>query len=295
MTDADSFLADHVNPVIIAGGEVVENQNTERRGDGDKGPADKTARADSRVIMESTLAYRRSVQHLRSSDSPLRFPRPIITDVAAPSPVTSFDTSIASKLELDPHPAPKKLQKASRWNPFTRRKSEKVQDTVTTVKKPVPFYAMMDPEQDVLPGTSTDMRSSQRRESLGPPAAVLPAPEIPHARPGSLSQGCRGPSAPENLRRSISSPSSRVEFQHPGGSGVHPFAATAVIPSPGDPPAEDEIWDEYNDLLDKSPGSISKTADGRTHSYADLAERIRANSGEGVGAKRNSSSSYTTC
>jgi hypothetical protein len=34
-------------------------------------------------------------------------------------------------------------------------------------------------------------------------------------------------------------------------SGVQLFAgATAVIPHPNDPPAEDEIWDEYNDLLE---------------------------------------------
>ncbi|PNY26167.1 Uncharacterized protein TCAP_03891 [Tolypocladium capitatum] len=32
--------------------------------------------------------------------------------------------------------------------------------------------------------------------------------------------------------------------------GIHGFAgATAVIPKPDDPPAEDEVWDEYNDLL----------------------------------------------
>lgn len=33
-------------------------------------------------------------------------------------------------------------------------------------------------------------------------------------------------------------------------SGANAFAeATAVIPNPEDPPAEDEVWDEYNDLL----------------------------------------------
>ncbi|KND91844.1 hypothetical protein TOPH_03447 [Tolypocladium ophioglossoides CBS 100239] len=220
---SDSFLADRVNPVIIAGGEVVENRNastelslvdssqsipygrpsTESKASSGSSPTSRNASrttlwpsalphgphgspnsrrpSDSSstdgVPIESTLAFRRSVQRLRSSpDNPLRLPQPIITHGRAPSssPMTSFDTSILSDeshIELqqemsrgsnDSHPAPKKLQKRARsprkWNLFSRsqsrsnteEKSEKVQATVIVVdKKPIAFYAMMDStEQD---------------------------------------------------------------------------------------------------------------------------------------------------
>ncbi|GAO18977.1 hypothetical protein UVI_02014870 [Ustilaginoidea virens] len=44
---------------------------------------------------------------------------------------------------------------------------------------------------------------------------------------------------------------------------ANPFAtATAVIPKPDDPPAEDEVWDEYNDLLgeESTKGTQSATS-----------------------------------
>ncbi|POR31889.1 Uncharacterized protein TPAR_07909 [Tolypocladium paradoxum] len=223
LASSDSFLADRVNPVIIAGGEVVENRNASTelgRVDSNQSisygrpsteskassGSSSTSRNASRttlwpsalprgphgspnsrrpsdgsgtdgVRIESTLAFRRSVQRLRSSpDSPLILPQPIITHGRAPSssPMTSFDTSILSDeshTELqqemshgsnDYYPGPKKLQKRARsprkWNLFsrsqsrsnTKEKSEKIQATVTVVdKKPVAFYAMMDStEQD---------------------------------------------------------------------------------------------------------------------------------------------------
>ena len=226
LSSNDSFLADRVNPVIIAGGEIVENRNdgmelsvvdsnqsitygrpsTESRASsktssrsriaprttlwpsalppglpGPHGSPKSRRPSDSSETdpnpMESTLAFRRSIQRLRSlPDNPLMLPQPIITHGPAPSssPMTSFDTSLLSDeshLELqqeisrgstDPHPAPKKLQKRSRsprkWNLFsrsqsrsnTREESETVQATVKIVdKKPVAFYAMMDSaEQD---------------------------------------------------------------------------------------------------------------------------------------------------
>lgn len=223
LISSDSFLADRVNPVIIAGGEVVENRNastelslvdstqsipygrpsTESKVSsgssstsriasrttlwpsalprGPHGSPNSRRPSDSSgtdgVPMESTLAFRRSVQRLRSSpDNPLILPQPIITHgwASSSSPMTSFDTSILSDdshIELqqdmsrgsnDPHPAPKKLQKRARsprkWNLFSRSQSrsnsredsEKVQATVMVVdKKPIAFYAMMDSsEQD---------------------------------------------------------------------------------------------------------------------------------------------------
>ncbi|KAK7212940.1 hypothetical protein V2G26_020118 [Clonostachys chloroleuca] len=134
---ADSFFADRMNPVVIAGGEIIENRNTsselsrtesnqslalsQKSFDSVSGPGDATiSRPDvpnslrvprlgprSRRPSESsdsdsgsvrpTLAYRRSAHKLRvSPDSPISLPQPIITSARAPSPMTSFDTSIMS-------------------------------------------------------------------------------------------------------------------------------------------------------------------------------------------------------
>ncbi|EPE09709.1 hypothetical protein F503_07485 [Ophiostoma piceae UAMH 11346] len=44
-------------------------------------------------------------------------------------------------------------------------------------------------------------------------------------------------------------------------SGVYSFAdATAIVPSPSAPLAEDEIWDEYNDLLEDRPTKVRASA-----------------------------------
>lgn len=119
--------------------------------------------------MKSTLAYRRSIQRLRTSpENPLRLPQPISTGSKASSPMTSFDTSIMSD---DSHyemqrevlrgraaaqPVPKKLVKRERsprkWNLFGRsqKQAEKKADAVVNApaseaeKKPPAFYTLMD-------------------------------------------------------------------------------------------------------------------------------------------------------
>ncbi|EXK91454.1 hypothetical protein FOQG_06232 [Fusarium oxysporum f. sp. raphani 54005] len=211
----DSFFADRVNPVVIAGGAIIENRNasseisrsvssqslaTEESRFGSSqslatsqdqprntlwpSPMSRTphpafgARRPSESsdsegpTMKSTLAFRRSVHRLRSSpDDPLKLPQPINTSGYASSPMTSFDTSVMSDeshFELQreisheaksSHPAPKKLVKRPRsprkWNLFGRstqtqqpKQSEKVSATVKPVeKKPLAFYAMMDPSE----------------------------------------------------------------------------------------------------------------------------------------------------
>ncbi|KAF4468085.1 hypothetical protein FALBO_5039 [Fusarium albosuccineum] len=213
LTSNDSFLSDRVNPVVIAGGEVVENRNPSSelsRTESSQSLASEQPKLGSSqtmpsshqnprntlwpspmartphpafsprrpsessdsdgVTMNSTLAFRRSVQRLRSSpDNPLKLPQPINTSGATTSPMTSFDTSVMSdeshfelqqeiSREANPtHPAPKKLVKRPRsprkWNLFGRstqtqhatKHNEKVAATVKVVeKKPMAFYAMMD-------------------------------------------------------------------------------------------------------------------------------------------------------
>lgn len=214
----DPFFADRMNPVVIAGGSVVENRNTSSEltrtesnqslpvsrpsTDSRTGADINSSKSGSRTTfwpspsipgpstaassrrpsessdsegsgMKSTLAFRRSVQRLRSSpENPMRLPQPINTAGVASSPMTSFDTSVMSdeshydlQREVsrgrDPvHPAPKKLVKRERsprkWNLFGRsqkqtpKKEEKTPVTAPEEKKPVAFYTMMDPSEQEL-------------------------------------------------------------------------------------------------------------------------------------------------
>ena len=130
----DAYFANKMTPVVIAGGEVVENRNASselsrtesnqsipisrpstdsKTGVGSRStmwpsgttqasqsaassrrPSDSS---NSEVEMKPTLAFRRSIQRLRNSpDDPFRLPQPINTSGVASSPMTSFDTSVMS-------------------------------------------------------------------------------------------------------------------------------------------------------------------------------------------------------
>ncbi|KAH9909949.1 hypothetical protein F4778DRAFT_25888 [Xylariomycetidae sp. FL2044] len=216
----DSFLLDRMNPVVIAGGEVVENRNTSsefartdsshsissshpvlrprknssvssssreedrqtlwpsaypRASTRSRRPSDSS---DSEAVtMKSTLAFRRSVQRLRSPDqAPLNIPRPIVTRHYRSPSTDSVGTTILTDdslqdalLELPPKPpaenaqvktAPRKLTKPAksprRWNLFGRSQNQspaaakkQVEASVSVAAKPpqdkpVAFYTMMD-------------------------------------------------------------------------------------------------------------------------------------------------------
>ncbi|KAK8001921.1 hypothetical protein PG991_014143 [Apiospora marii] len=252
----DPFLLERMNPVVIAGGEIIENRNASsefhrsesnqslpfldqawilairlpeeprntlwpsafpRRSVQSRRPSDSS---DSEALaMKSTLAYRRSVQRLRSSpdQEPLRLPKPIVTGAAAPPSLGSMDTTIFtddSLAESQPEPVrgrveaptgptgPKKLTKRvkspRKWNLFSRsqdksstsekkqKKDEasKVSATVKPVQsKPVPFYAIIDSseQEDTSP---QDMTAILREaEVLPPPPSMVKA----HARRPSTS------------------------------------------------------------------------------------------------------------
>ncbi|KAK0392073.1 hypothetical protein NLU13_1571 [Sarocladium strictum] len=154
------------------------------------------------VTMKSTLAFRRSVQRLRSSpDDPIRLPQPIVTSGSAPSPMTSFDTSILSdeshiEMQRDvsrgrstEHPAPKKLTKRPRsprkWNLFSRSQSRpkktdedtRVAATVTPVeKKPMAFYTMMDPSEQE--GDVSDIQQILRNADVYMSSSSLPGSSV---------------------------------------------------------------------------------------------------------------------
>ncbi|EHK49655.1 hypothetical protein TRIATDRAFT_171594, partial [Trichoderma atroviride IMI 206040] len=209
-------------------------------------PSDSTD--TSSATMGSTLAFRRSIQRLKSfPDNPLQLPQPINTSGTISSPMTSFDTSIMSdesslfNIQQRPPqelsnvpPAPKKLQKKPRsprkWNlfgrsnaqPKQRQTSETVAVTIQPVeKKPVAFYTMMDsPEQEPV-----DLREllreadaySRSPAKMGTPelqAAEGQSPILSHSgRPSRLPQVGRIPQVVSN-RPEAASPRS---FSRPFG------------------------------------------------------------------------------
>ncbi|KAI1405704.1 hypothetical protein F4819DRAFT_494065 [Hypoxylon fuscum] len=221
LQSTDPFLLERMNPVIIAGGEVVENRNNsvelERTESNQSIPLSRlgvasrnnsslsvSSREESRqtlwpsafprtttqsrrpsessdseaVSMKPTIAFRRSVQRLQSSDrAPLNMPRPIVTRGMASPSVGSIETTALTddsfsesrpepvREKVEPKAAPKKLTKRAKsprkWNLFSRSQSQpakdrkkKVEASVSaavkpTSSKPVAFYTMMDSsEQD---------------------------------------------------------------------------------------------------------------------------------------------------
>ncbi|KAG6009322.1 hypothetical protein E4U21_002629 [Claviceps maximensis] len=207
-TSSDSFLADRVNPVVISGGEVVENRNTSSDLSRSELFHSVSARPSTEIksslrsssntrmtpnsspseeiAMQSTLAFRRSMQRVRSiPDTALRLPQPINTsrNASSPTPLTSVDKGIlsdgSSHVELQrsaseersaPHPAYKKVHSIPlsprKWNIFSRshkqvstkkgKIKEQIAATVTAVeKRPIAYYTILDTankneRQDVL-------------------------------------------------------------------------------------------------------------------------------------------------
>ncbi|KAK7966050.1 uncharacterized protein PG986_000327 [Apiospora aurea] len=257
----DPFLLERMNPVVIAGGEIVENRNASsdlsrtesnqslafhRPSLGSRNPSSASLAAqdeprntlwpsafprrsvqsrrpsdssDSEALaMKSTLAYRRSVQRLRSSpdQEPLRLPKPIVTRAAAPPSQGSIDTTTftddsSAEPQLEPvrgrmeaPTGPKKLTKRvkspRKWNLFSRSQDKsstsakkqqkdeaaKVSATVKPVQsKPVPFYAIMDSseQEDTSPQDMTTIL--REAEVLPPPPSMVQAHE---RRPSTTSQ-----------------------------------------------------------------------------------------------------------
>ncbi|KAI1482954.1 hypothetical protein F4774DRAFT_254627 [Daldinia eschscholtzii] len=220
LQSTDPFFLERMNPVIIAGGEIVENRNvsfeqtrTESRqstipsrpgfNSRNNSSVSESSREELRqtlwpsafprdsvqsrpsdgsdseaVSMKPTIAFRRSIQRLRSPNhSPLNIPKPIITrGIASPSEGSIETTILTDDSLAEPQPrlideqvesksGPRKLTKRAKsprkWNLFGRSQSQPPKDHSKKVEasvpaavkhiptKPVAFYTMMDSsEQD---------------------------------------------------------------------------------------------------------------------------------------------------
>ncbi|KAH6841014.1 hypothetical protein B0I37DRAFT_438543 [Chaetomium sp. MPI-CAGE-AT-0009] len=310
----DSFLLERMAPVVIAGGEIVENKNTgseltriesnqsstlrrpsiESRNDSQvslassreasrEAPrktlwpspfprnATETPSLSSRrpsessdseaVTMKPTLAFRRSIQRLKSGEQePLKLPKPIVTRPQAVSPaMTSLDASIMSDDSVfDPSaepavaikeptnpttvPGPKKLVRRARsprkWNFFGRSQSQAPAEKMDTAKtvaatvqvvqsKPVAFYTMMDSsEQD--DSDPVDLEEVLR-EARG---IATTTPEMPQVE----DQSSRRPSVTRQPPPSAPT-SQQLEAQRPENP-KRAFTTTTALPVPPRPKAE---------------------------------------------------------
>ncbi|WQF89737.1 Putative S-adenosyl-L-methionine-dependent methyltransferase superfamily [Colletotrichum destructivum] len=270
---SDTFLLDRMNPVVISGGEIIENRNhsvdlarsesnqslghgsevstTSSAGRGlapsaiprgrphpslsSRRPSDSSE--SEAVTMKSTLAFRRSVQRLRSSpdQSPLKLPQPINTaGITSPS-INSQDTTILSddsqfemhrevirgRIAAATAQPPKKLVKRARsprkWNLFSRsqnqpntKKEKEAIPVAATVKivqhKPAAFYTLMD-------GSEQEDTSPQDVEEILREAKVFdlpsPLPLFKERRTSSASQEQRRESLSRLLQPTRSSQARR--------------------------------------------------------------------------------------
>lgn len=239
----DPFFLARLNPVVIAGGEIVENRNTSKeltRSESNQSMLPSRPSIESRnasstsvssktgarntlwpsaiprdtmrsrrpsdsseseaVTLKPTIAYRRSIQRLRSSpdQTPLSLPQPINTrGITSPSlgsvdTIFTDDSLAVSQSDFEqPHvesnPAPKKLTKRAKsprkWNLFGKSKSDKKEaerpatnNLKAEPRKPVAFYTMMDSseQEDVdVPDMDEILREA---EVLNPKSFAPPSP-----------------------------------------------------------------------------------------------------------------------
>ncbi|KUI52845.1 hypothetical protein VP1G_00182 [Cytospora mali] len=272
---SDPFLAERMNPVVIAGGEIIENRNlssdlprTESylgyassrpslssknnsavsltsqearntlwpsalpRGATPSPAQDIRRPSDSSdsdgLAKKPTLAFRRSLQRLKTSDKAnANMPKPISVRPGVATPlINSQDTTITLDGSIhDPrtrqmaakadnaHPAPKKLVKRPKsprkWNLFGRssqtvstKKQPEAPQLGAAVKavqpKPVAFYAMIDSSEQEDEG-SVDVKEVLREAQTSRPPSPPPQPPTQSEGWPSVAQNQSQESGVENV------------------------------------------------------------------------------------------------
>lgn len=285
---SDPFLAERMNPVVIAGGEIIENRNVSSdlpRAESNQGYASSRPSLGSKnnsdlslssqeadntlwpsalprgatptparglrrpsdssdsdsLPMKPTLAVRRSIQRLKTSDKAnTNVPKPIAVrqGVLAPS-ISSHDTTLMSDDSLPrqmatkastAHPAPKKLVKRPKsprkWNLFGRssqavdtKKQPAAPQLSAAVKvvqpKPVAFYAMIDSSEQEDNG-SVDVKEVLREAQV---SSSPPPPQNPRQSEERL---------PVSRNQSQESGIANIEVEKPATTHVLRSMPTAI-------------------------------------------------------------------
>lgn len=130
-----------------------------------------------------------------------------------------------------------------------------------SMQRPVSIPVFYDPES-IAKGPSPP-RSSTPLPDLVMEGSTLETSTLPSTNRGSLDNETEDTPAyaKEFLTFSPRKYSSGTTGTSSSSSAFGAFAtATAIIPNPGDPPAEDEVWNEYDDLLGDDTLKVPQSA-----------------------------------
>lgn len=353
---ADPFLMERMAPVVIAGGEVIENRNTGNElsrteseqsfshalagiGSNNSSRISLSSKGSARLTlwpsaypsessqspsigsrrpsdssdpeapaMNSTLAFRRSMQKLKSGDQPApRLPKPIVTRPQAMSPsMTSLDASVMSDDSLfSPLPRPtrgrtktststasattnpkkltKRVKSPRRWNFFGRSQSQpavvskKTEPAASTVaatvqvveSKPAAFYTMDFSEQE-----DTD---APDLEDLVREARAMTSPFS-----GTFSVSGRRPSAAESVssetrsQNAVTSPQGVVGERRPSaGRASSREGRVSDYPSP-QLPASGERRPSFSRPLKRPPAPAAGAPPAPRHQQPQPSQTVAA-------------------
>ncbi|KAF2110081.1 hypothetical protein BDV96DRAFT_604158 [Lophiotrema nucula] len=192
------------------------------------------------------------------SSSPLQPYSPIEATVPPLSPPISVPAPFPTALPLpgpppsNPPPRPSRLPQVGRIPQVVSRRNQERRPPSQSFSRP---FVAEQPRPAVPSRTSFDSAGSV----LATAGPVEPYPVLQGLN--ALSHGTAiatlSPSAEESNRQSEFfkfPPRKDSEVSYSSSSGIWSFPAatgTAVIPSPGAPQSDDEVWNEYNDLIDE--------------------------------------------
>lgn len=199
---------------------------------------------------------------------PLPEPVPVFVPVTAPQHVTASPQSIPSPgpPPVSPPPRPSRLPQVGRIPQVISSRSQP-RRPVQSFSRP---FAADQPRPTALPRTSFDSIGSVVA-TAGP---IEPYPILQGLN--ALSHGSAiatmSPLSDEANRQSEFfkfPPRKDSEVSYSSSSGVWSFApaaGTAVVPTPGAPLSDDELWNEYDDLIDEVLSPVtSRTSEDVTN------------------------------
>jgi hypothetical protein len=191
--------------------------------------------------------------------SPLRSLSPVDIVVSPVSASAPAPTSVAAFQSLsppgpppsNPPPRPSRLMQVGRIPQVISRRNQERQRTPQSFSRP---FMVDRPRPHALPRTSFD--SVSPLTATAGPIESFPVLQGISALDHASAIATISPSAEEANRRSefFKFPRKNSEVSYSSSSGAWSFApvsGTAVVPNSGAPLSEDELWNEYDDLIDE--------------------------------------------
>ncbi|KAF2270992.1 hypothetical protein CC78DRAFT_8369 [Lojkania enalia] len=162
----------------------------------------------------------------------------------------------------NPPPRPSRLPQVGRIPQVVSRRNQEHRPPSQSFSRP---FVPDQPRPNLPSRTSIDSATSV--PAIAGPVEPYPVLQGLNALSHGLAIATLSPSAEESTRQSEFfkfPPRKDSEVSYSSSSGIWSFPATvgtAVIPSPDAPQSEDEIWNEYNDLIDEVLSPIGSRKD----------------------------------